>query len=130
MLFFQWHHGDAPQKYRAFAARNQRYTLMQPQGSGTNPLPDNLAFRLYDIANDPFEQTDLSKALPEIVSGLKADYERWFDMVTGTRDYADRGIARINVGSPRQNPVRLTRQDWRGPEAAWSPKGLGHWESQ
>jgi arylsulfatase A-like enzyme len=127
-LFFQWHRGDAPQKYRAFAARNQRYKLMQPQGSGTNPLPDNLAFRLYDIANDPFEQTDLSKAHPEIVSGLKADYERWFDMVTGTRDYADGGIARINVGSPRENPVRLTRQDWRGPEAAWSPKGLGHWE--
>ena len=55
-------------------------------------------------------------------------YEAWFKDVTGGRDYADRGIARIVIGSPRENPVRLTRQDWRGPQAAWTPTSLGHWE--
>ena len=59
---------------------------------------------------------------------MTSQYEAWFKDVTGGRDYADRGVARIGVGSPRENPVRLTRQDWRGPQAAWEATGLGHWE--
>jgi hypothetical protein len=26
-----------------------------------------------------------------------------------------------------ENPTVLTRQDWRGPQAAWGPDGLGFW---
>jgi hypothetical protein len=37
-------------------------------------------------------------------------------------------VARIFIGSPSENPVRLTRQDWRGPQAGWTPHSLGHWE--
>ncbi len=55
-------------------------------------------------------------------------YDAWFKDVTGRRDYGDRGIARIVIGSPRENPVRLTRQDWRGPQAAWTATSLGYWE--
>ena len=29
-LFFQWHRGDAPERYRAFAARSQDWKLVQP----------------------------------------------------------------------------------------------------
>ena len=35
---------------------------------------------------------------------------------------------RIAVGSPRENPTILTRQDWRGPHAGETPNALGFWE--
>ena len=34
VLFFQWHRGDAPERYRAFAARSQDWKLVQPLGGG------------------------------------------------------------------------------------------------
>ncbi len=60
---------------------------------------------------------------------MKRQYEDWFGNVTSGRDYTDRGVARISIGAPQENPARLTRQDWRGPQAAWTPTGLGHWEA-
>ena len=76
------------------------------------------------IANDPFEQTDLADKLPDEVAKLKKQYEAWFDDVT--RKGFD--PPRIVVGSDRENPVRLSRQDWRGPKAGWAADSEGHWE--
>lgn len=125
-LFFQWHRGDAPELYRSFAARTQRYKLVQPQGNGENPLPKQYDFKLYDMANDPFETRDLAPEKPELVAQLKQAYEVWFKDVTSGRDYAQ--PSHISLGSSKENPVRLTRQDWRGAQASWNAKGLGHWE--
>lgn len=127
-LFFQWHRGDAPELHRAFAARSQRYKVIQPLGNGENKLPPIFGFELYDMANDPLQQRNLAAEQPEIVTRMTNQYEDWFKSVTSGRDYADRGIARIVIGSPRENPVRLTRQDWRGPQAAWTATSLGHWQ--
>jgi arylsulfatase A-like enzyme len=127
-LFFQWHRGDAPELHRAFAARSQRYKLIQAQGNGENTLPPEVAFQLYDMANDPLEQRNVAAAQPEVVTRMTSHYEAWFRDVTNGRDYSDRGIARIRIGSPQENPVRLTRQDWRGAHAGWTATSLGHWE--
>ena len=80
------------------------------------------------MANDPLQQRNVAAEHPEIVTRMTNQYEAWFTDVTGGRDYSDRGIARVVLGSPRENPVRLTRQDWRGPQAAWTATGVGHWE--
>ena len=47
-----------------------------------------------------------------------------------SRRERSRGYAppRIHLGSAHENPVILTRQDWRGPRAGWTPTGLGYWE--
>lgn len=127
-LFFQWHRGDRPELYRAFAARSQRYKLIQPQGNGENKPPTALDFQLYDMADDPLEQRNVAAAHPAIVTTMRSEYQAWFKDVTSGRDYADRGIARIAIGSPHENPVRLTRQDWRGAQAGWTSTSLGHWE--
>ena len=127
-LFFQWHRGDTPELHRAFAARSQRYKVIQPLGNGANKLPPTFGFELYDMANDPLQQRNVAAEQPEIVTGMTNQYEAWFKDVTGGRDYADRGVARIVIGSSRENPVRLTRQDWRGPQAGWTATSLGHWE--
>jgi hypothetical protein len=69
---------------------------------------------------------DLAAAKPDLVAQLKADYDAWFNDVTGSRDYAV--PSRIFIGAAQENPVLLTRQDWRGRSADWSPKGIGYWE--
>jgi len=48
----------------------------------------------------------------------------------GTQLTRTRGFAppRIHVGSGHENPILLTRQDWRGPRAGWAAESLGHWE--
>ena len=122
-LFVQWHRGDEPEKYRAFAARGPKYKLVQaagvPQGAKWEAK-----FELFDITADPFEEKDLAAEKPDEVANLKKQYEEWFADVT------KKGFAppRIIIGSEKENPVRLSRQDWRGPNATWAPEALGHWE--
>jgi arylsulfatase A-like enzyme len=122
-LFFQWHRGDAPEKYRAFAARGPQYKLVQAAGvqQGVEWQP---RYELFDIPNDPFETKDLAAELPDEVARLKREYEAWFDDVT--KNGFD--PPRIVIGSEKENPVRLSRQDWRGPKAGWAPGDEGHWE--
>ena len=127
-LYFQWHRGDAPQMYRAFAARSQRYKLVQPDGAQEIPWTNAPVFKLYDMATDPLEFRDIAGEQPEIVERMRRGYERWFKDVTARRDYAS--PSRIHLGARQENPVLLTRQDWRGPRAGWKTDSLGHWEVQ
>ncbi len=124
-LFFQWHRGYVPELFRCFAARDARWKLLQPQGTGEGPGPKDPRFELYDLKADPYEQHDLAKEKPEVVERLKAAYETWFRDVCATRGF---DAPRILLGSERENPTLLTRQDWRGEQASWGPKGLGHWD--
>lgn len=111
-LFVQWHRGDAPEPFRNAAVRTSRYKLVDGK-------------ELYDLVNDPGEEHDMAGAQPKTVAALRAAYERWFRDVSSTRGYAP---PRIWLGTDFENPVTLTRQDWRGPKASWEPGGLGHWE--
>jgi hypothetical protein len=125
-LFTQWHRGDVPQLYRACAVRTQQYRLVQPLGVGEKEkLPEKVTFQLYDIEKDPYQQKDLAAERPEVVAKLRKEYEAWFQDVSGTRGFAP---PRIHLGAAEENPVLLTRQDWRGPKASWGPQGLGYWE--
>ena len=127
-LYFQWHRGDAPELYRAFAARLQRYKLVQPIGATTNaPAPAKSAFKLYDMLYDPLEIHNIAGERSDLVEQMRRGYEQWFKDVSSTRGYAP---PRIYLGTPQENPVTLTRQDWRGPRAGWGTNSLGHWEVQ
>ena len=124
-IYLQSHRGDAPELYRAFAAVSQRYKLTQPL-SFSDPPPENATFELYDLEADYGEQTDIASELPDIVDRMKKAYEAWFEDVSSTRGYD--GIE-IFVGSEKENPVWLTRQDWRSiGEDNWGPGGLGAWD--
>jgi len=111
-LFFQWHRGDEPELYRSCAARNQHWKLIDGK-------------ELYDLENDPAESKDLAGQHPDIAGKLRREYEEWFKDVSSTRGYAP---PRIQLGTKFENPVILTRQDWRGPRAGWKADSLGYWE--
>lgn len=124
-LFFQWHRGDEPQQYRAFAARTERYKLVQAAGVQLDASIQPLTFELFDVQADPYEQHDLANENSEIVEDLRRRYEAWFADVSSTRGYDP---PRIHLGTEHEDPLTLTRQDWRGPRAGWQPQHLGHWE--
>lgn len=123
-LYFQWHRGDIPEVHRAFAARSQRYKLLQPLGSGEK-WDGKEVFKLYDMEKDPLEMRDISGEEPQIVQRMLKGYEDWFAEVKGTRNFA---LPKIQMGSPKEKSVVLTRQDWRGPNANWTTNGLGYWD--
>jgi arylsulfatase A-like enzyme len=123
-LFFQWHRGDVPELHRAFAVRSSRFKLVQALGAGEK-WSGKKVFELFDIENDPSESRDLSSDRPELMKKLLASYERWFDDMKSSRGFA---LPRIVIGATNENPVTLTRQDWRGPQANWGTNGLGHWD--
>jgi arylsulfatase A-like enzyme len=125
MLYFQWHRGDVPELNRACAARSDRWKLVQPAGAGNMKPPEKPTFQLFEIGKDPFEQNDVAEKNPEVVAAMRKGYEAWFADVKKTRNFAP---PRIHIGSPKENPTVLTRQDWRGPKAGWGPKDIGHWE--
>jgi len=113
-LYFQWHRGDQPELYRNSAARSQQFKLVDGK-------------ELYDLAVDPGEQQDLAGEHSDLVAKMRQGYAGWFRDVSATRGYDP---PRILLGTPHENPTTLTRQDWRGPRADWTPDSLGHWEVQ
>lgn len=109
-MFLQWHRGDAPVAFENSAVLTQRYKLVNGK-------------ELYDLESDPAEAKDLAAQEAGMVRQLRASYEAWFQDVSSTRGYEPPRIV-----FDGKSPVLLTRQDWRGPKAAWTPAAVGHWE--
>ncbi|MCY4119373.1 MAG: hypothetical protein OXG72_00420, partial [Acidobacteria bacterium] len=113
--------------YRAFAAVEQRYKLVQAL-SFSQPAPPDAPLELYDLIEDPGETTDLSARRPDVVERLTTAYDRWLADVSASRGYHP---VRFAIGSDRQPHVTLTRQDWRMVTAdGWGRDQpvLGYWE--
>ncbi|MGL4462038.1 MAG: sulfatase-like hydrolase/transferase, partial [Planctomycetia bacterium] len=124
-LFFQAHRGDAPVSFHNMAARGDRWKLVRAGAFGSEaPPPGSPVFELFDMHADPFETRNRADDHPAVVADLKKQYEAWFADVGSTRpdNYAP---PRMHLGSDRENPVILTRQDWRGADGG--PAAAGHW---
>jgi arylsulfatase A-like enzyme len=123
-LHFQWHRGDVPQEGRCFAVKTPRWKLVQPDGVPDNAKPPYRTPELYDIAADPYEEHDVAGEFPDVAKDLRERHRAWFADVSSTRGYDP---PRIELGTPHEKTTSLTRQDWRGPQAGWTPKSVGEW---
>ena len=112
MLVLQSHRGDVPVAGHNFAAVTQRWKLLNPSGFGREEPAGPPKLELYDLTADSAEKNNQAAAHPEIVARLKQAYDAWFQEVSSTRsdNYAP---PRIFIGTPHENPVVLTRQNWR-----------------
>jgi arylsulfatase A-like enzyme len=124
-LYFQWHRGDVPQPRRAFAARSERYKLAQPKGIEPVALSRLPHFELFDMVSDPLETADIAEGHPDVVARMLEGYDGWFRDVAESRNFKP---PRIHLGSPREDPATLTRQDWRGEAIEWERGVLGGWD--
>lgn len=110
-FYFQFHRGVKPDRYRNIGVITEPYKLVQPVGRGEAPFSlETMRFELYNLEEDPYEKEDLAAQHPEIVTQMRADYDRWFDEVTVS------GFQPVPtwIGAPGQREVRLSRQDWQG----------------
>lgn len=119
-VFMQWHRGDAPVRYRNYAAITQRWKLTRPTEGSTDEL--------YDLPRDPRETADVSSAHPGVVTQLRQQYDTWFDDVGATRGGQTFDTPVIPLGPAY--PVLLTQNDWRtldGMEGWRSDDLRGYW---
>jgi len=126
-IVIQSHRGDEPKPYHNFAIRSQDWKLLHDSGFGRESFSGMPKVELYDMKNDPYEMRDLSEQHPDKVEELVKAYEKWFRDVSKTRpdNYAP---PRIHVGTPHENPVTLTRQDWRHEKGRpWAEDSNGRW---
>jgi len=126
-IVIQAHRGDKPILYHNFAIRDQQWKLLNASGFGKHTFEEEPNFELYNIQNDPYEMKNVVDKHPEIAERLKKSYETWFEDVSNTRpdNYAP---PRIVIGSEFENPVILTRQDWRSQKGSWGADGSnGYW---
>ncbi len=123
-LVIQTHRGDVPARRHHFMIRKDSWKLVHASGFGRENFTGEPKFELYNLANDLGETNNLASAQPDVVAHLLSAYDAWFDDVSRTRpdNYAP---PRIHIGTPHENPVTLTRQDWRG--GTWAEDAIGWW---
>ena len=122
-LAIQTHRGNVPLPYHHFAFRNERWMLVHPTGFGRQTPPDNVPFELYDLKQDPGQNTNLAEQRPEKLRELKRDYDAWFEDVSHTRpdNFAP---PRIVVGTDHETRTVLTWEDWRVEgQSGWGHQG-------
>ncbi|MBT4485803.1 MAG: hypothetical protein HOC71_19205, partial [Candidatus Latescibacteria bacterium] len=100
---------------------NPHNIQLYPTGSELKSILGKI--ELYDIENDPCEINNIAAKHPDVVNRMLSDYENWFNNVTSERDYHH--PQKIHIGTQYENPVILSRFDWRGFRAR---QGLGWWD--
>ncbi len=117
-LFFQHNANHEPLMYSHFAARSQRYKLVQPFPNPRDQLLDIDEFdipaqldnlELYDIEKDPSEIDNIASSHPQVIATMMESYENWYRDVTAELNYWD--PQRIYLGAPEENPTLLSRFD-------------------
>jgi arylsulfatase A-like enzyme len=126
-ITLQTHRGNVPTRYHNFMTRNQKWKLLHNSGFHTENFEGDPKFELFDLENDPLEESDLSAMRSDILEKMLNAYNEWFDDVGSTRpdNYAP---PRIHIGTEFENPVVLTRQDWRHLAGRpWAYHSNGEW---
>lgn len=122
-LFFEWQRGYT-EPYRNIAIRKGNYKMV----GNIEYFEDPAGLELYHIFNDPYEMNDIGKENPEMVNDLKNEFDQWYSEVIANRKLVI--PPRIIIGTDKENPVILNRNDWKGAKAMqWrSPDAYGYWD--
>ena len=95
-------------KWRQCAVMTEDWRLVNPSPDG-----DPARLELYAIRKDPGQKNNIIAEQPGVAARLKAEYEKWWSVVSAQGDE----YVRISIGSPAENPVRLTAHDWHTSDA-------------
>jgi arylsulfatase A-like enzyme len=116
-----WNRGW-PEPYRSAAIYQGDYKLLAVNASEE----DLNSFELFNLKSDPFEQDNLVPKNPAKARELKTKLDSVFKSVSESPHLS---VRRIEVGTPFENPVSLTRQDMNGIAVTdWAgDRALGSW---
>ena len=129
----RWPKGSDPDnaKLNNAAIRNAQYTLVseavgaraagkgkgkakanvKADGSTTPTRPAGPKWQLFDILSDPGQTKDISADKPDVVTNLRAEYDKWWNSLKGQYDVNENAIG------PKLNPFaeRYWKQFGGGP---------------
>lgn len=108
-LFTHVQRAHTPPKWEASAAMRGPWRLIDGE-------------MLYDLRDDPGQQTDIASKHPEIVEELRAEYETWWKSLEDDM----KQTVRIVLGG-KQDPTVLYSHDWLMPTTvvtAWHQNGI------
>ncbi|MCL3782446.1 arylsulfatase [Prolixibacteraceae bacterium JC049] len=112
-IFMEWQRGY-PERYRNMAVIHNSYkALCDRQGK---------KFELYDLANDPFEEQDISTHKPQVVRQLKSKIDNWYSDIMAS-DHLHHA-PRIIVGSSHEKKTILNRNDAKGLPLIWAQDNI------
>lgn len=121
-LFFYWSR-RYPELYNNIAIQQGGYKLV----GHTDYNSAITAFELFDLEKDPYEQHNLVKEKSPLAQKLKDQMDGMFRELVKSENL--RQPPRIHIGSGRENPVILNRNDADGEPAIWAQEDIyGLWK--
>ena len=107
ILMTDSHQREPPRKWATSAVMTQRWRLIEGK-------------ELYDIIADPGQEQDIAVNHPEVVTRLRSFYEELWDEMEPTFD----DVARIPLGDPATESVKLNYHDCIGRHMFWFQNGI------
>ena len=95
-LFVHNQRVDVPVKYKEYQVLTEEWRLLSRD-----------SLELYNIKEDPGQKRDLSLEYPELVKTMKAQYEGWWNHISGNFDQYNA----IILGNEKENPTMLYSHD-------------------
>lgn len=121
-LFWEWNRGF-PLPWQNFAVRKGDFKLVGNCGYDS-PVEE---FELFNLRTDPYELDNIVNDKNETALMLKSEMENWYGEVIGGEHY--RNIPRIIIGTDKENPVVLNRNDAKGSTGIWTQEEIyGYWD--
>jgi len=99
MLIVHSQRVEHPQKWKSCSVMRDHWRLMNGK-------------ELYDLSQDPGQQTDLAATQPGLVKELRAGYEQWWTSISTRFDE----YVRIELGGTAAPTTTLTGHDWHSPQ--------------
>ncbi|MFC2087230.1 arylsulfatase [Bacteroidota bacterium] len=123
ILINEWSQGFI-QPYQNISVRWGKYKLV----GNSEYTEGRSALELYNITEDPSEMNDISDIHTEIVNELADKFDEWYEEVI----YSEALVSppRIILGSEFENPVVLSRDNWKGAKIKpiLSMDAMGYWD--
>ena len=123
-LYFYWQR-SYPEPYRNIAVRNQQFKLV-------GNAPYNASFEdleLYNLEDDPYEQENIISSEKSKARKLKTGFDDWYSDIMDSPHLEE--VQYIKVGSNKENPVILNRNDAKGEPGIWNQREIfGYWDIQ
>jgi arylsulfatase A-like enzyme len=121
-LFFYWTR-RYPELYNNIALQRGKYKLI----GHTDYSSDITHFEMFDIAEDPYEQRNLVNSKTNVALELKTELDRLTKELVNSDNLIN--PPRIIIGSEKENPLFLNRNDADGQQGIWvQDEVYGFWK--
>ena len=121
-LFFYWSR-RYPELYQNIALQKGKYRLI---GMTDFDAPVS-AFELYDMSNDPGEESNRIDQNPALAEELKEEFDRQYQELISSEHLVHQPL--ISIGTAHENPVILNRNDAGGERGIWAQEEIyGKWK--